>query len=433
LEKIKVVLDTNILLDNSDILNDTTTYDFVLPYVVLRELDKKKFDQNLNYPARTAIKKIWECVKDKSIQIVDLPTNFTTNDELIVKSAKDSGSSIITNDIGARVVAFAQDVPVLDFSVGTDWDKSYLGYVEFDVEHMYFAQTLIHNKSSFMYDEFIAEMALYMTQEDVLTHLEENQYLIIYPSIRYDEKYVLYRRRGDKVEPVSVSIKRVRDLGLPISFLHPEQAVAFNMIFDSETPLTVVQGKVGSGKSLMSIAGALARTRGIASRTNVLYNKVYVTRPPIPVDRNLAIGFLPGSMEAKMGNWLAGFLTNLKFLFEITEADVLNERANAVFEEFFSPINLESIQGASINGDILIVDESQLLSTTALKQVMSRIARGSKLILLLDPEQTYGANTGHEGYKKLLPNCKGNPLISFINLQHIQRSDLTKLVDKIFS
>jgi hypothetical protein len=58
--------------------------------------------------------------------------------------------------------------------------------------------------------------------------------------------------------------------------------------------------------------------------------------------------------------------------------------------------------------------------------------RCSKLILILDVNQTYGANRGFEGFKKLLPNCKGNKFISFIELQHIQRSELTKLVDEIF-
>jgi predicted ribonuclease YlaK len=63
---------------------------------------------------------------------------------------------------------------------------------------------------------------------------------------------------------------------------------------------------------------------------------------------------------------------------------------------------------------------------------MSRVATGSKLVLILDVNQTYGANRGFEGFKKLLPNCKGNKFISFIELQHIQRSELTKLVDEIF-
>jgi len=63
---------------------------------------------------------------------------------------------------------------------------------------------------------------------------------------------------------------------------------------------------------------------------------------------------------------------------------------------------------------------------------MSRLASGSKCVLCLDPAQTYGMNRGNEGYKKLLPRCKGNELISFVNLQHIQRSPLTKLVESIF-
>ena len=85
------------------------------------------------------------------------------------------------------------------------------------------------------------------------------------------------------------------------------------------------------------------------------------------------------------------------------------------------------------NGKVAIAGNCQLLDTNTLRQIMSRVAVGSKLVLILDPSQTYGANRGNEGYKKLLPHCKGNKHISFIELQHIQRSELTKVVDEIFS
>lgn len=431
--KIKVVLDTNILLDNSDILNEVDKYDFVLPYVVLMELDKKKFDQNLSYPARTAIKKIWAGIQENTITVTNVPTNLETNDERIVAAAKESGSAFLTNDIGAKVVAIANGVELLDVdNMDAEWDKSYKGYKEIEIDHLYFSNTLMHNRAPYMYDEFIELINCQITDGNLVYSIEQNEYIIVYPSIRYDDKSIIFKRTDSEIQRVGNSNKYLKDMGLPIRFLHPEQAIAFDMIFSTDTPLTVIQGAIGSGKTLMSIVAALARTRGVAGRTNAIYNKVYVTRPPIPVDRNLAIGFLPGDLNAKMGNWLAGFLTNLKFLFETTEADSLNKRASKIFEDSFEAVSLESIQGASFNDSILILDESQLLSMTALKQVMSRIATGSKLVILLDPKQTYGANSGHEGYKKLLPQCKGNELITFINLQHIQRSELTKLVDRIF-
>ena len=67
-----------------------------------------------------------------------------------------------------------------------------------------------------------------------------------------------------------------------------------------------------------------------------------------------------------------------------------------------------------------------------MKQVMSRVADDSKLIFLLDPNQNYDTFKGKEGYKKLLPYCKNNNLISYIKLEKIRRSPLTELSIKIF-
>ena len=64
---------------------------------------------------------------------------------------------------------------------------------------------------------------------------------------------------------------------------------------------------------------------------------------------------------------------------------------------------------------------------------MSRVATGSKLVLILDPKQTYGRNRGNEGYKRIFPYLKGNKHVSFINLQHTQRGELTKFVQEIFA
>ena len=180
----------------------------------------------------------------------------------------------------------------------------------------------------------------------------------------------------------------------------------------------------------MSMCGALVRTVGHKNKKS--YDKILVTRPNIPINKAYALGFMKGSLEEKMSGWLAPIKTNLQFLYENTLKDRENEEATKIYDEYFQAMPIESIQGASYHNKILLVDEGQLLDSNTLKQIMSRVAEGSKLVLILDPNQTYGANRGQEGYKKLLPHCKGNKHISFVELQHIQRSELVKVVDEIF-
>jgi len=133
-----------------------------------------------------------------------------------------------------------------------------------------------------------------------------------------------------------------------------------------------------------------------------------------------------------MKHWLSGFTSNLSFLFNHTQEDYEKNTGDLVWKEFFEPVALEAIQGASFNGKIFILDEAQLLDMDTLKQAMTRCANGSKLVIILDPKQNYGAFRGNEGYKKLLPHVKDNKLISFVNLQNIYRSELTSLVNDIF-
>lgn len=68
-----------------------------------------------------------------------------------------------------------------------------------------------------------------------------------------------------------------------------------------------------------------------------------------------------------------------------------------------------------------------------LKQLLSRIPTGSKIILVGDTEgQTYNINRGNEGFKVLKKHMKNQKLLNFVKLENIYRSDLQKLVESIF-
>lgn len=201
---------------------------------------------------------------------------------------------------------------------------------------------------------------------------------------------------------------------------------------DAEDCLYVTDDYIVTHNTILTMCAALARTRG--QHNLQTYQKILVTRAPLPIDKSLRLGYLPGSSDEKMSPWLSGVKSNLKFLYERTKKDAENGEASKVFEEFFEAVNLESIQGLNIHGSILIVDEYQLLSADMLKQILSRAASGAKIILVGDPQgQVYGANRGVEGFKKLQPWLKNCDDLVYIRLQNIYRSKLTEFVEKIFS
>jgi PhoH-like ATPase len=425
----RVVLDTNVILDNPQVVlrNDVQ---IVLPYVVLAELDKLKRDQDLRFSAQMAIKNIKQGFLDKRIEILNIPDTETTNDEKIVATAKDSDCELWTGDVGASVIALTKNVPLFDESyIDSDYDADYCGYSEWGIE-------------SEIYYNFINKTNIFQVPEiEELTPIKAviNEYVRVFP-LDGSANYKILRKRVNDYIHVSESKKlfsKLSALGDPTAkhaldfdFLDPEQAMAFDAVFNSDTPLAVICGKIGSGKTLLSTIAALARVEG--SNTNRLYSKILVTRPNRPISKAYEIGFLPGDENAKLKSWLSGFTSNLEFLFEKNLKDVEEKKAELIFQKYFKPIAIESAQGASWHDCIFLIDEGQLLEEVALKQLMSRLSTGSKCVIIMDPDQTYGANRGHEGFKKLLPKCKGNELISFVKLKNIQRSPLTKLVDSIF-
>lgn len=413
----KIVVDTNCLLDNPELLLDLEN-NYAISYTTLQELDKLKGNPDLSYPARMAIKLIFQRYKENAIEILNVPTANETNDEKIVQDTKDIEGMLMSQDIGALVVAEARGVPTVDLNkLDKEYDRHFKGYHEATVPDKYY-YSLTQNRYQHAEIEEALEIVLPM-----------NSYLVLYPT-EVGTSYLVFRKRDTGYLLVPPSTKNLRAAGIGIDWLHPEQLIAYDCVFNSESKLAVITGKIGSSKTLMSMCGALSGVCG--HKNKKLYDKILVTRPNVPVNRSYALGFMPGTLEEKMSGWLAPIKTNLQFLYECTDKDRENEEAQKIYDEYFEAMPIESIQGASYHNKILLVDEAQLLDHNTLRQIMSRVAEGSKLVLILDPSQTYGANRGMEGYKKLLPHCKGNQHISFVELQHIQRSELTKVVDNIF-
>lgn len=419
--KQKLVIDTNVLIDNPNVIKKyKDDYNIVLSIITLKELDKLKRNPDISYLVRQAIKAVDEAVSNQWVQVDLQHYDAESPDEKILDSA--SNSLLLTHDIGMKVIAKSKQISLLD-DQEENYDSSYIGYEEIllDNEDLFYKQ-LPHNK-----DFMIEEFEEYIGKPTIL-----NCYYIL--KVESSHSYYLFKRIKDKVIKSPYSEKTFRPTGIThINFLHPEQHAAFDAIMDESTPLVVLQGKIGSSKTLMSIIGSLAQTQELAQKKHARFNKIYITRPPTAIERSLELGFDTGSINNKLQQWLQGFRSNLSFLYNVTEKDQLEDKGNQIYQKYFEPVSLESIQGASFNNAILIVDEMQLLSTNALRQVMSRVAQGSKLILLFDPAQNYGVNRGNEGYRRLLPYLKGNEMISYIHLQNIYRSELTKLVDSMFS
>jgi PhoH-like ATPase len=153
-------------------------------------------------------------------------------------------------------------------------------------------------------------------------------------------------------------------------------------------------------------------------------------------------GFKPGTSEDKMSGHLGGLKSNLKYLLdkrtprqEKRKEEVAEDKLKSteVWNDFFEVKEIDEIQGESIHESIFIVDEWQLLDEDSVKLILSRIAKGSKIILVGDTKgQTYGMNRAREGFKVLYKHFGTAPEFSYIKLENIYRSELAEFVARIF-
>lgn len=412
-----VVYDTNVLLDYPDIVLEGKC---AVSFTTLRELDSLKRRPDLKFMAQLAIKSLEQAMLLDLVEVLGAPTEKTLDpespDEKIILDTLKAGYVFSSQDIGANVIADAVGLQTSKRQSESNYDKDYTGYTiiqgDLNYESRYVA---------------IPEMQRVEFEEIFQVTLKENQYAIIDRVIEKDDIWV---RRGDRVQRISQTIKPYKAANIMDTPLDSVQAAALDAIFNTDVPLTIIDGRLGTGKTLLSLMAAYARVNG--QHNLKAYDSVSITRPNISTDRRFERGFLPGDAADKDTPWVAGITSNLRFLFEKEEKDKKEAIATTIFEEFFEIIPLETIQGLSLNNSILIVDEFQLLDRDGLLLVLGRIAEGSKVVLVGDTRsQTYHINRGNEGFKLLQPHYGSQELINFVRLDNVYRSKLAEFVAEL--
>ncbi|WMJ08226.1 PhoH family protein [Nitrosomonas sp. sh817] len=84
-----------------------------------------------------------------------------------------------------------------------------------------------------------------------------------------------------------------------------EQVFALHAITHLGIKLVTLQGVAGTGKTLLTLAGALEQKRH--------YKQILLSRPVVPLS-NKDIGFLPGDIASKLAPYMEPLWDNLKFI-----------------------------------------------------------------------------------------------------------------------
>jgi len=426
------VLDTNVLLHNSQSITSFGDNTVILPMTVIEELDKfKKNNDELGRNARHVIRtldtlrvqgSLGTGVRTEGGGIVRITMekeeangtciDLNIPDNRIIATAYNllkQGKRVIfvSKDINARLKADAMGIEVADFEKEkADFDQLYTGFRRLQVEASTISQ--LHQGKSLRLDN-----------EEFLP----NEFVLLVDVA--NEKHTSIGRAVDshQLKPLNAAYESAWNLR-PRSM---EQRAALELLMDPEVALVSLVGQAGTGKTLLALAAGLANTLK-GSR----YEKLLVSRPVIPLGRD--IGYLPGTKDDKMKLWMQPIFDNLSYLMGLTNGgkqDATTELGiNRLIRE--DQIELEAltyIRGRSISRQYVIIDEAQNLTPHEVKTIVSRAGEGTKMVLTGDPEQIDNPylDASSNGLSYTVERLKGQATCGHITLTRSERSHLASL------
>ena len=155
------------------------------------------------------------------------------------------------------------------------------------------------------------------------------------------------------------------------------------------------------------------------------HRKVMVFRPLYAVGGQ-DLGYLPGSEGEKMSPWAQAVFDTLG---AVTSQEVITE---VIARNLIEVLPLTHIRGRSLHDAYVIVDEAQSLERNVLLTVLSRIGKGSRVVLTHDVAQRDNLRVGrHDGVAAVVEKLKGHPLFAHITLTRSERSPIAALVTEL--
>ena len=205
-----------------------------------------------------------------------------------------------------------------------------------------------------------------------------------------------------------------------------EQHFALDALLDERIKLVTLMGKAGTGKTLLALAAGLKRTV-----TDREFRRLVVARPTISMGKEL--GFLPGSLEEKLGPWMQPIHDALEMLGDLNMGREGGRSADLLRTGTIVVEALSYIRGRSIANQFVIVDESQNLTPLEAKTILTRVGNGAKIVLTGDPYQIDNpyVDSASNGFIYVINRFREQGLAAHIELSRGERSELAEVAANI--
>ncbi|MBN1384244.1 MAG: PhoH family protein [Elusimicrobia bacterium] len=431
------ILDTNVLIHDPESLTSFADNTIVIPMAVIEELDNlKRFHDERGRAARAVSRKLNQLGKNGKFskgmhlenggtvlidleQKMNLPYDFSNSrkDNLILSAAyarQQKGEHVIfvTKDINLRIKSEAIGV------TARDYEKE-----KIQVEHLYqgWKELIIPSKTI---DKFYQEKTIKIDGNNN-NHMIPNEFALLKDSTK-SSKSALAKYDSKTKSLVSLVHKEESVWGLKP--LNIEQKFAMELLLSDNIQLVTLMGVPGAGKTLLSLAAGLQKTID-----EKIYKRLLVGKSVTPMGKD--IGFLPGTKEEKISQWMGSIYDNLEFLVDKSNTD---ENTEDKVQYFFDSgkIEIEALaflRGRSIPRQFIIIDDAQNLTPHEIKTIISRAGEGTKVVLTGDPYQIDNPYLDAEsnGLTYLIERFKNQEIFGHITFKKTERSNLASLAGEL--
>ncbi len=466
------VIDTNVFMHDPTSIYRFEEHDVFVPMMTLEELDAhKKGSSEVERNARQTSRIIDELVSGCECDIKDgigltklsgglatgrlflqtdaadselpasLPTAKADNQIIaVVKHLSEKFTKhqviLVSKDINMRIKARALGLQSQDYfndKVLEDTDLLYAGFTELQPD---FWDT--HGKNMKSWKE--KDRTWYQVQCPPRASMFVNEFVYLEARGGGGKAfYAIVRKRDDKKATLStiVDYGHAKNAVSGIVARNREQNFALNLLMDPEIDFVTLLGQAGTGKTLITLAAAVAQAVE-AGR----YSEIIVTRVTVPVGED--IGFLPGSEEEKMTPWMGAFDDNIEViagcLVRSEQRSVAEQHGKVKTDDKTYPLNVKKelirsrikikslnfMRGRTFLNKFLIIDESQNLTPKQMKTLITRAGPGTKVVCLgnLGQIDTPYLTEGSSGLTYVVDRFKGWAHGGHITLQRGERSRL---------
>lgn len=435
-----VVVDTCVLLADPEALYHFEGDDVVIPLTVIEELDgqKSRLD-DLGRSARAVVRHLEnlriqaggdltggvQLSHGGSVRIVingvkldeirRLGLSVEKNDNRILGTALGLQAdgrdvALVSIDVNMRIKAASLGLKTSDWVRGrrrSSEDRP--GWREIEV-------------ASDILDRFHSERRVPLAELGDDSHLiMPNEFLVM----KAGKQSGLARRTGSQI----VHLNRQQPWGLQSR--SKEQAFALDLLMDPEIPLVGLSGSAGTGKTITALAAALAQ---VFEPETARYDRLTIIRPIHAVGHQ-DIGYLPGTVEEKIGPWFESLVDTMVALGDrVTHAQAARNLDAWVTQGKLTMQPVTFLRGRSLQRNLVLTDEAQNLEAPlTLKTILTRIGEGSKLVMLGDTSQIDNAYAGAEtnALSVLVDRFSGQDLFGHVTLTKGERSELATLASEL--